>query len=141
MKKKWEEKQGERMWEEVSSEPCKPTTSICGPTHSVRGRTRVVPIRFTPEERKEIGMSARAFHLSLSEYVRRAVLKRRLPPLPAPEINRSAYQELARVGNNLNQLTKAIHSGQASCVGVGLLEEISAAVQNLALNVLASRLA
>ena len=75
-------------------------------------RTAVVPVRLTPEERDTLLARAREFRVSLSEWVRRAALARRPPPRPAPEVNLRTYQELARVGNNLNQLVRAIHRGE-----------------------------
>jgi Bacterial mobilisation protein (MobC) len=77
-------------------------------------RSAVVPIRLTPEERDGLLARAREVRLSISEWVRRAALSRRPPPRPAPEVNLKTYQELARVGNNLNQLVRAIHRGEVS---------------------------
>lgn len=102
----------------VGSEPCHPTTSFDqNATHFVRSeeqahenRTAVVPIRFTRIERDTLRSNAREVHLSISEWVRRAALQRRLPPTTVPPINLDAYQELCRIGNNLNQLMRAYHS-------------------------------
>jgi len=127
---------------QVSSEPCKPTTSFCGsPTHFVRRRKtkvrdQVVPVRFTSEERDLLRRFAEARGLSLSDFIRTAALGRKLPlPPPAPE-DRIAYQELARVGNNLNQLLRAIHGGTASVVEPELLTILSAEVRRLGLRFL-----
>ena len=116
MNKEIEEKVKEEEW--VGSEPCHPTTSTDeNATHFVRSeeqarvnRTAVVPIRFTSIERDTLRSNAREAHLSISEWVRRAALHRRLPPTTVPPINIDAYQELCRIGNNLNQLMRAYHS-------------------------------
>jgi len=114
----------------TGSEPCKPTTSSCpSPTHFVRrkktkARDAVVPVRFTPDERDRLKQSALASKVSLSEFIRRAALKRRLPPPPAPEINLKSYQELALIGNNLNQLVRAIHKGKCRRIDVNLIREL-----------------
>ncbi len=127
----------------VSSEPCKPTTSFCGtPTRFARGdatrpaRTAVVPVRLTPGERDGLQVKAKSSGLSLSEFIRRAALKRRLPPPPVPEINRRAYEELARIGNNLNQLLRAVHSRAVQCVDGELLRQLGEVVCHLALTLL-----
>ena len=87
-------------------------------------RSAVVPIRFTVDERDALLKRARESRLSLSEWVRRAVFSRKLPPQAAPEVNRETYQELARVGNNLNQLVRAIHRGELPQTSLGRLPEL-----------------
>ena len=102
-------------------------------------RSAVVPVRLTPEERDELVSRAREFRLSLSEWVRRAALSRRLPPKPAPEVNLRTYQELARVGNNLNQLVRALHRGEIAQTGlaqISELENLRALLKEIGLQVL-----
>lgn len=82
-------------------------------------RTRDVRIRLTESEwqvwdaaraasgRREMGAWARAF---IHEALLRRVEGRRpgdLPRVVVPETNRDAVEQLRRVGNNLNQLTRA----------------------------------
>jgi len=92
-----------------------------------QARSTVVPIRLTQIERDELQSKARDASVSLSEYVRRAAFLRRLPPRSVPEVNRETYVELARVGNNLNQLMRAIHEGRVQV----LLPEALAQVQDV----------
>ena len=101
-------------------------------------RSAVVPIRLTPEERDTLLARAREFRISLSEWVRRAALSRRPPPRPAPEVNLKTYQELARVGNNLNQLVRAIHRGEVAAEALRLseLESLRALLKEIGLQVL-----
>ena len=126
----------------VSSEPCKPTTSFCGkPTHFVRGqakpvRSAVVPVRLTPREQDVLRAAAKGCGISLSEFIRAAALKRRLPPPSVSEVNRRTYEELARIGNNLNQLVRAIHGRVVDGVDGDLLQQLSDRVRTLALEVL-----
>ena len=137
-----EEKDVKKVGVRVSSEPCKPTTSFCGsPTHFVRGkrhsvRSAVVPIRLTPTEYEAIRAIAKSVGLSLSAFIRAASLKRRLPPSSAPEVNRWTYEELARIGNNLNQLMRAVHARVVDCVDEALLRQLRDHVRVLALEVL-----
>ena len=74
-------------------------------------RSAVVPIRFSVEERKALFERAKNFGVSLSEFVRRSALGRRMPPAPPPQINREIYDQLCRIGNNLNQVARKIHEG------------------------------
>lgn len=128
----------------VSSEPCHSTTSQDETaTHFVRSafelaeerrdnRTAVVPIRFTISEREHLRANANEARLSLSEWVRRAALQRRMPPTTVPAVNLDTYQELCRVGNNLNQLMRAIHSeGRAIPEVITLLESLSLLVKTV----------
>jgi hypothetical protein len=127
---------------QFSSEPCKPTTSACGkPAHFVRrrkakARDQVVPVRFTSEERDLLRRFAEARRLSLSDFIRKAALHRKLPaPLPATE-DRSAYQELARIGNNLNQLLRFFYAGKVSVIDSEIITELANEVRRLGLRYL-----
>lgn len=71
-------------------------------------RTKLVPIRLTPEEYERINHKAQAANLDFSKYMRQAALGQRLPPVLS-EIAIKTYAELGKVGNNLNQLTKAVN--------------------------------
>lgn len=101
-------------------------------------RSAVVPIRFSKEERDSLFEQAKNFGISLSEFVRRAALKRRLPPAPPPQINREIYQELSRIGSNLNQVAKKINQGAVSVdlELVGTLSELRGVVKEVGLKVL-----
>lgn len=100
-------------------------------------RTAVIPVRLTPEERDELRKQAETHHVSLSDYIRRIVLKRRMPLAAAPEVNRETYNQLRRVGNNLNQLAHAMNLG-SNPVGIdaNLLGELKALVKEIGFQVL-----
>lgn len=96
-------------------------------------RKAVVPIRYTTEERECLYEAARSVGLSLSEFVRRSALKRPLPKASSPEVNRETYRELCRIGNNLNQLMRAIHEGKVDGLDLAQLSELKALVKNIGL--------
>ena len=96
-------------------------------------RSAVVPIRVSPEERTQLYDAAKRLSVSLSEFVRRAALKLRMPPAAAPEVNRETYRELCRIGNNVNQLMRAINEGRAAGVDPKMLEELRALVKAVGL--------
>jgi len=127
-------------WGLASSEPCKPTTSACfSSTHFVRRkktRSSVIPVRFTPEERNALHSSSQKIHVSLSEYIRRAALKRRLPNPPVAEVNLETYQELSRIGNNLNQLVRSIHEGKFAQIDLAIVTNLSGLVKQVGFQVL-----
>jgi hypothetical protein len=99
-------------------------------------RTAVVPIRFTTGEHKALTSTARNLGISLSQFVRTVACGRRLPKPAAPEINRRTYEELCRIGNNLNQLVRAVHSRMAEVVDLDLLVSLSRLVREVAIEAL-----
>ena len=101
-------------------------------------RNAVVPIRFSDEERQLLYEQAKSVGVSLSSFVRRAALKRRMPPPPVTEVNRESYQELCRIGNNLNQVTRAIHErrlGALETPTLALLIELRGLVKEVGMKV------
>lgn len=93
-------------------------------------RTTRVVVRLTDEERATLEREARAAGLSLSDFVRsrtlggrrgrrgpsaRTAMKRAASPSssgPAyAAMNPVLFAELSRIGNNLNQITRAFNSG------------------------------
>lgn len=76
--------------------------------------TKAVTVRLTPTEYTDL--QQRKGQLSWSEFLRRAAhhqpLPRSCPRPPVPAVNRQTYIELGRIGNNLNQLTRACHRAQ-----------------------------
>lgn len=87
-------------------------------------RNHTIGVRVNNLERNLLQDKARKMGMSPSQWLRHAALARKLPKQPAPELNRQAYSELARVGSNLNQLTKASHGGI-------ILEDIGELLQDL----------
>ena len=70
--------------------------------HCVSVRLNAGELAWLDEQRATVGMQR-------GEYLRAAALDR-LPPQPAPELNRAAWLELARAAGNLNQLAHHLNS-------------------------------
>ena len=84
--------------------------------------------------------------LKLSEYLRSAALNKTIrTQAKIPEINRATYVELGRIGNNINQLTKAVHvslkRGGSGNVDPTSLSELSDLIKRMRLEILAIYLA
>ena len=91
-----------------------------------------IHIRLTDSDYNQIKARAEQVNLSMSDFMRRAALRRAMPrPLAAFDLK--TYQVLCQInaqlrmaGNNLNQITKACNSGVALgepvVVNTGLLE-------------------
>ena len=99
-------------------------------------------LRLLPSERKTMEQKAAAANLKLSEYLRAAGLNKTIRSQPkVPKINRATYVELGRIGNNINQLTKAAHTslkrGGSCNVNVAELSELNDLIKRMRLEILA----
>src|SRR4028118_811394 len=91
-------------------------------------------LRLSDSDYNQIKARAEQVNLSMSDFMRRAALRRTLPrPLAAVDLK--AYQVLCKIdaqlriaGNNLNQMAKACNSavalGEPVVVNTGLLESV-----------------
>ena len=82
-------------------------------------RTTQMNLRFTAAEDAYVRSQARAAGLSVSEYSRRRLLGHQVPQSPGranaqllSELNRLGL-ELKAIGNNVNQLARAVHTGRS----------------------------
>ncbi len=92
-----------------------PEAAPAAPTSSVRPPARlrrdaIVPVRLTESERDQLAEVARDLGISISTYVRQAVLSRPLPPRravrPIPEVNRETYHALGRLAADVNVIAR-----------------------------------
>lgn len=100
---------------------------------------QIFPLRLSQEERATLEQRAAEAGLKLSEYLRQAGLKRK-GRTRVKEINRQTYIELGRIGNNLNQLTKACHialkQGYSCNLDPTLLQSLSEQLDQIRLEVI-----
>ncbi|MEM6399791.1 MAG: plasmid mobilization relaxosome protein MobC [Cyanobacteria bacterium P01_D01_bin.116] len=71
-----------------------------------------VTLRFTQTEKEELNARAEAAGCghNLSKFIRICVKDSNVDcPMPLPKINHQTYVELSRIGNNLNQIARAIN--------------------------------
>lgn len=91
-------------------------------------------IRLSDSDYSQIKARAEQVNLSMSDFMRRAALKRAIPR-PIAAFDLKAYQVLCKIdaqfriaGNNLNQIAKACNSavalGEPVVVNTGLLEKV-----------------
>jgi hypothetical protein len=98
-----------------------------------------IHIRLTDSDYNQIKARAEQVNLSMSDFMRRAALRRTMPrPLAAFDLK--AYQVLCKIdaqlriaGNNLNQMAKACNSavilGEPVVVNTKLLESVQQLIQ------------
>ena len=79
-----------------------------------KNRDRYQTFRVTEGEARELVNHASAAGLSVSQLIRRRALGQPAPQAAAPELNRIAYQELARTAANLNQIAHHLNQTQVS---------------------------
>ena len=77
--------------------------------------------RATEEEKCRIMKKVDASDLSISEYLRRCALDK--PVIVMEGVDQIAY-ELRAIGNNLNQITRAVNSGYVQAVNLQETEEV-----------------
>ena len=77
--------------------------------------------RATEEEKHRIMKKVDASDLSISEYLRRCALDK--PVIVMEGVDQIAY-ELRAIGNNLNQITRAVNSGYIQAVNLQETEEV-----------------
>ncbi|BAZ33677.1 mobilization protein (plasmid) [Cylindrospermum sp. NIES-4074] len=84
-------------------------------------------ICLTPEEKEQVRRMADENNLSMAELFRAKTLRNRLPRR-VTKVAGKTYWELGQIGNNLNQLTKAINTsvlmGEPVVVDRALLEQL-----------------
>ena len=84
-------------------------------------RNCILKFRSTEEEKHRIMKKVDASDLSISEYLRRCALDK--PVIVMEGVDQIAY-ELRAIGNNLNQITRAVNSGYIQAVNLQETEEV-----------------
>jgi mobilization protein NikA len=87
------------------------------PLPAVRRRRKAVWLKLTPDELAAIRSRAQDANQPLAQFLRDLGVGAPLPR-PVPTVNVLLWQELARVGGNLNQIAARLNRGEA----VSLLE-------------------
>ena len=75
-------------------------------------RTRTIGVRVTEAEAEALAEKALAARLSVGAYLRRRGLRRRVPDVQERRLAAEDRRELNRLGVNLNQITRLMHSGR-----------------------------
>lgn len=75
-------------------------------------RTRTISIRLTESEAVALAEQASAARLTVAAYLRRRGLRRRLRTVQERRLGAYERRELNRIGVNLNQLVRLMHSGR-----------------------------
>ena len=77
--------------------------------------------RATEEEKDRIMKKVDASDLSISEYLRRCALDKKIVAVNGLD---DVARELRAIGNNLNQITRAVNSGYIQAVNLQETEEV-----------------
>ncbi|HEY9599632.1 MAG TPA: plasmid mobilization relaxosome protein MobC [Cyanophyceae cyanobacterium] len=79
-------------------------------------------LRLTPAEKIAWNNKAASVGMDLSNFIRRCVERRKIPP-PQPEVNLDTARELGKIGVNLNQQIRAMNTAIASGQHIPNVEE------------------
>ena len=91
----------------------------------MRKRNHVVPVRFSEQELMVIDANAKKAHLSRTEFLVSAGMDK---PIVILDDVKPMLAELRRIGNNVNQLTRKVNSGEIYVVGLNEINEQLGAV-------------
>jgi len=97
-----------------------PLFYMIGGTKSMRKRNKVVPIRFSDHELSVIDANAKRANMSRTEYLVSAGMDK---PIVIIDDLKPMLAELRRIGNNVNQLTRKVNSGEVYVVGLNEINE------------------
>ena len=89
-------------------------------------RAATATVRVSAAELAEWRGKARAAGVSLSELLRRAMARTRTWTAAAAAVERERTRELARIGNNLNQIARWANTCQRKAEAVSVLAHLSA---------------
>ena len=91
-------------------------------------KTDTLAFRLSPAERLQIEHAASGAGITASEYARMQTLSGRVVVRPSHTLDHAAFDQLRRIGVNLNQLTRLAHQRESIPAG---LPEILAAIEQL----------
>ena len=83
-----------------------------------------VNIRLTTAEDRKVTVYAEAAGLTNANWIRQKVFTGRFPVMKFSPIEARLYRELHKIGVNLNQAVKQVHSGRSNGVPLSLLNEL-----------------
>ena len=84
-------------------------------------RNCIMKFRATEEEKDRIMKKVDASELSISEYLRKCALDKQIVAVNGLD---DIARELRALGNNLNQITRAVNSGYVQAVNLQETEEV-----------------
>ena len=91
----------------------------------MRKRNKVVPVRFSDHELSVIDANAKRANMSRTEFLVSAGMDK---PIVILDGLKPMLAELRRIGNNVNQLTRKVNSGEVYCVNLSEFGEQLGAV-------------
>ena len=89
-------------------------------------RTVVVAVRVTPTESAVWRAKAAATGVPLSALLRRAMARTRTWTAPAAEVERERTRQVARIGNNLNQIARWANTHKPAAEAVEVIAHLIA---------------
>ena len=87
-------------------------------------RTVMLAARVTPPEHAACREKAAAAGVSSSDLLRRAMAQTRTWTAPARAIERERTRQIARIGNNLNQLARWAHTHKSAAEAVTVIANL-----------------
>ena len=89
-----------------------------------RRRPVLVAVRLTPDESADWRAKAKAAGVPLSALIRRAMARTRTWTAPAAEVERERTRQVARIGNNLNQVARWANTHKTAAEAVEVIAHL-----------------
>ncbi len=86
-------------------------------------KTRRVEVRFSEKEYDELSVIAGKGDTTVSDVVRRSATKVKTITLGAKRAQQESVREIAKIGNNLNQLTVMLRMGHIHNLNLEMIKE------------------
>ena len=93
--------------------------------------TKPFTIQLTKEERLALELKAHIADLSLSEFVRQSIKKVKISNLDDRELKKERTRQIARIGNNLNQIARKVNSNENTINTAKIRSDLKAIKQKL----------
>ena|ERR1700730_3346548 len=90
-----------------------------------------VNIRLTVGENRKVCTYAQASGLTPANWIRQKIFTGKFPAVKISPVEASLYRELRKIGVNLNQAVRQVHSGRSKGVPLSVLDELLAQQQQI----------
>ena len=85
-----------------------------------KNKSSIISFRVTPEEKALLEVKSYGHYRLMSDYIRDCVFKKEIVVINGLD---EFADELRRIGNNLNQLTRAVNAGYAEIIDLDKTKE------------------
>lgn len=94
-------------------------------------RSQIIRLRVSETEKTEIQENARAAGMSLSDFLRHAGQKAKIPDKARSNAMRDLVRQVSRIGSNMNQVARWVNTYKSSADTVQVVAWLSALMREI----------